>query len=220
MASVAKYTARQGAQILRHNERTIQNPKNKDIDKNKTHLNYSLLDREEQGYKYFKKRKADPDLYCFRRSDVKEICGWIITKPKQLPPEHEQRFFQESYNYLVKKFGGTNCENVLSAIVHKDEATPHLHFLFIPVVADGKRGGEKISAKEKLSKAVLREVHPELQEHLNRAGVPARVHSGITAEQGGNRTVKELKQDKPLKLNIRQTSREKGVFINREDDNR
>lgn len=195
---------------MRHNERTIQNPKNKDIDPSRTHLNYSLLEREEQGYKYFKKRKAQ--LRVMKRSDVKEICGFIVSKPKDLSPDHERTFFVEAYTFLAERYGK---QNVISAIVHKDEATPHLHFLFIPVVADGKRGGEKICAKEVLTKTELKKFHPELQEHLNRAGVPARVHTGITA--GRNKTVAELKRDTPLRLNIRQTSREKGVFL-RDDE--
>ena len=38
-------------------------------------------------------------------------------------------------------------ENVISAYVHFDEVTPHMHY-FVPVVEDKKKGGYKLSAKK------------------------------------------------------------------------
>ena len=38
-------------------------------------------------------------------------------------------------------------ENVISAYVHFDEVTPHMHYAFVPVVEDKKKGGYKLSAK-------------------------------------------------------------------------
>ena len=69
------------------------------------------------------------------------------------------------------------------------------HFLFIPAAADKKHGGEKICANDVLNKAELRNFHSALQKYLLDHGVQANILTGITKTQGGNRTVRELKQE-------------------------
>ena len=58
--------------------------------------------------------------------------------------EQIKQFFELSYKFLSERYGE---KNVISAYVHKDETTPHMHFLFIPIVDDKKRN-EKHSDKE------------------------------------------------------------------------
>lgn len=70
-----------------------------------------------------------------------------------------------------------------------------IHFLFIPAAADKKHGGEKICANDVLNKAELRNFHSALQKYLLDHGVQANILTGITKTQGGNRTVRELKQE-------------------------
>ena len=80
-------------------------------------------------------------------------------------------------------------------VVHNDEGgQPHLHCCFIPVVPDRKHGGEKICANDVLTRKELRNFHPELKKYLKNNGIDANINSGITRQQGGNRTVKELKE--------------------------
>ena len=62
----------------------------------------------------------------------------------------------------------------MSAFVHKDEAQPHLHFAFIPIVPDRKwnekhpdRQREKVSAKECVTKSDLEKFHTEYQQRLD-----------------------------------------------------
>lgn len=69
MASVKKFTTHAVVNQLRHNERTIANPSNQDINTSKENQNYSLVpDRGMSSYDYFKMRKAE--LYCYGRNDV------------------------------------------------------------------------------------------------------------------------------------------------------
>ena len=83
MASVEKYEMSAVVNQLRHNERTVQTPSNKDIDKERTALNYILSpDRGMTSYDYFKQRKSE--LYCYNRGDVKVMAGWVVTAPKDL----------------------------------------------------------------------------------------------------------------------------------------
>ena len=172
MASVKKFTESAVVNQLRHIERTIAHPENMDIDKDRTVQNYSLLpQRGISSYEYYRQRKSE--LYCYNRTDVKVMAGWIVTAPKDLPMSEMENFF-----------------------VHNDEGgQPHIHFLFIPATADKKHGGEKICANDVLNKAELRNFHSALQKCLLDHGVQANILTGITKVQGGNRTVRELKQE-------------------------
>ena len=173
-------------------ERTIAHPENMDIEKDRTVQNYSLLpQREISSYEYYRQRKSE--LYCYNRADVKVMAGWIVTAPKDLPMSEMEKFFNVTYEFLSERYGEKNC---VQAVVHNDEGgQPHIHFLFIPAAADKKHGGEKICANDVLNKAELRNFHSALQKYLLDHGVQANILTGITKTQGGNRTVRELKQE-------------------------
>ena len=211
MASVAKYTDTASDNIIRHIERTIQTPSNKNIDSERSHLNYNLHSTNRDGKiflsskNYFEHRKKE--VHYLKRADVKTLCGWVITLPKDIPPNEHKAFFTACHSYLISLYGE---ENIVSSVCHLDEETPHLHCLFLPIVRDKKKGGEKVCAKEVLTRQHLREFHPALEKHLQEHGISTKILSGITASQGGNRTVKELKKER-LKIH----SHERGVFIGR-----
>ena len=195
MASVEKYCHHEVAAQLNHNLRSIDFPSNTDIDFSLTdEKNYSLHPlRGVSDYDYYLARKDE--LYCYNRSDVKTAAGWVITVPKDFPEECYREFFETSYNFLCEKYGE---RNILQSIVHGDELgeTPHMHTLFIPVVDDRKHGGEKICCNDVLNPKNLRNWHPEYAKYLKEHGVDANVHTGITRELGGNRTVRELKAER------------------------
>lgn len=208
MASVKKFSEAEVINQLRHIERTIYNPTNEDIDKDKTHLNYSLSpQREVSSFNYYKHRKSE--LHCMNRKDVKTMAGWIITAPTDLSAHEYKLFFSSCYDFLENRYGK---ENVIQAIVHGDESgQPHLHFCFIPAASDLKHGGEKICAKEILNRTELQNFHPALQKHLTEHGIKTNIMSGITKAQGGNRTVSELKKERSLKIEKqRNTNRDYG----------
>ena len=192
MASVKKFTESAVVNQLRHIERTIAHPENMDIEKDRTVQNYSLLpQRGISSYEYYRQRKSE--LSCYNRADVKVMAGWIVTAPKDLPMSEMEKFFNVTYEFLAERYGEKNC---VQAVVHNDEGgQPHIHFLFIPAAADKKHGGEKICANDVLNKAELRNFHSALQKYLLDHGVQANILTGITKAQGGNRTVRELKQE-------------------------
>ena len=192
MASVKKFTESAVVNQLRHIERTIAHPENMDIEKDRTVQNYSLLpQRGISSYEYYRQRKSE--LYCYNRADVKVMAGWIVTALKDLPMSEMEKFFNVTYEFLAERYGEKNC---VQAVVHNDEGgQPHIHFLFIPAAADKKHGGEKICANDVLNKAELRNFHSALQKYLLDYGVQANILTGITKVQGGNRTVRELKQE-------------------------
>lgn len=186
---VEKYTKTAVGHLLRHYNRTAQNNGNPDIQPEKTKLNYNLCQREQSDFNYYKKRLSQ--VKCQNRTDVKTLCDWIITLPKQnFTEEQEQQFFQSVYDFMSKRYGK---ENVISAWVHKDEAgQPHMHFCFIPITMDKKKEIEKVSAKEVLTRNELRAIHKELATYMEKAfGYDVGILNGATA--GGNRTITELK---------------------------
>lgn len=196
MASQEKFTESAVKNQLRHIERQIKNPSNKDIDKEKVHLDYFLSpEREISSYSYYKQRKEQ--IYVYNRKDVIHMVGWVITAPLDLAERDEERFFLECYRFLEARYGK---ENVISAVVHKDESgQPHLHFCFMPVVKDEKHGGEKLCCDKVLDPKEMNDFHPALQKHLRDKGINATVRSGVTKAQGGNRTVREMKKEREQK---------------------
>ena len=191
MANYAKYTKGAMGHMLKHYERAKDKNGeylkfgNQDIDKNRTHLNYNLAPEHNQ-LDFVHQRLSE--VYCMNRKDVNVICSWVVTAPQDLAPEQEEDFFKTAYSFLESKYGR---QNVVSAYVHKDEKTPHMHFCFMPVVADQKRG-EKISAKECVKKIDLERFHEELQSCLDTKGIRCSVLNDATIE--GNKAIKELKR--------------------------
>lgn len=198
MAHVEKYTAAAVGHMLDHYGRSPDNGvkrSNENIDPGRTHLNYNLAPDHEGGQVAFLKNRL-AQVKVQKRADVNVLCDWVVTLPKEdYTEEQEKEFFSASYQFLEQKYG---VENVVSAYVHKDEMQPHLHFAFIPVVPDRRRGGEKVSAKECITREDLNKFHPDFQAYLDAHGEPGLfpVINGATA--GGNRTVKELQAERQI----------------------
>lgn len=199
MASVQKFKESAVFNQLRHNQRETNNPSNKDIDLTLSSSNYSLINHHGlSDYEYFKQRKAE--LYCIKREDVKVMCGWVVTAPQDLPLEEYNQFFQSTHNFLCERYGLENC---VQSVVHNDESgQPHLHYCFIPAVTDKKHGGMKICAHNVITRNELKRFHGDLQKYLDNQGLHAKVKTGITQSQGGNRTVKEMKEERNRDISI------------------
>lgn len=212
MASVEKFTFSSVSNQLRHVERTIEHNANTDINPERTYLDYSLIDRGVSSYSYFRERLSD--LYVYKNRELKPLCGWVITLPDDVPVNKEGDFFQYCFDFLNKRYGEENC---ISAVVHKDESgKPHMHYLFIPVakrkkVTDKHPEQYKICANEVLTKRELRDFHPALDKYLRQQGLPCSVYTGVTARQGGNRTVKKMKAERDIQREV-QVKREPFVW--------
>lgn len=165
--------------------------KNGQIDTSRTHLNYNLAP-ERQQLNFIKERTEE--LKTLKRKDVNVLCSWIVTAPKTLPEQYNREFFEQTYKHLVDMYGENN---VVSAYVHMDETTPHIHFCFVPVVHDSKKNCDKVSCKECVTQLDLKKFHPQLQKSIdtwkNEKGYDFEcdIMNGATAN--GNMTVQELK---------------------------
>jgi len=164
---------------------------NQEIDYNRTPLNYNLAPMRESQGDFVRQRCGE--VQCLNRKDVKVMCSWIVTVPKSIAnTDNERQFFQETYNFLSEKYGK---ENVVSAYVHKDEVTPHMHFAFIPIVEDKKKKKLKVSAKECVGVNDLKAFHRELDGHLSkRMGKKYGGDILNEATKEGNKSIEELKR--------------------------
>lgn len=192
MAHVAKYTRGAIQGLSNHLDRKTENHANKDIDVSKSHLNYDL--NQNQGDTISRLNERLEQVYCMNRKDVKAVADWIVTLPKELedrPADEQRQFFQATKDFLDKQYGE---ENNISANVHMDETTPHMHYAFIPVVYDKKKEREKVSAKIVLNRNHLQSFHDDLDKHL-KAEIPQIYERGVVNGQTvGVETVQELKQ--------------------------
>lgn len=198
---VAKYNKSATGHMCAHYERRKDDRGeyikfgNQNIDLSRTHLNYNLAPEHDQ-IEFIRQRTSE--VKCQKRADVNVMCDWVVTAPEGLDRGHLKEFFKASYNFFEKRYGR---ENVISAYVHMDETTPHMHFAFVPVVFDKKRELYKVSAKLLLTKTELKRMHPDLTRHLKEEyswGSNLKILNGATIN--GNRTVAEMNCEKDIEF--------------------
>lgn len=197
----AKYGKGSVAVVLQHSDRGIDSPdthhhSNEFIDPNRTHLNYDLKDRNGlTAYQYYK-QKIDEIAEETRqrtgkniRKDAVTLCSWVVTRPTDIPEERQEEFFKGVYDWFAKRYGE---DNIVTAAVHNDETTPHMHFQFVPIIE--KNGVRKLCAKELETQRTLGTVHQKLQADLERSmGCKVGLLNGATDK--GNKSVMQLKSE-------------------------
>lgn len=198
MAHIQKFTRGSVKAILEHDTRTAQHDyKNPDIDPKRTHENYSFIHDNRTALERLEQRLSEVKVQ--NRKDVNVLCSWVITKPFDVSEEREEVFFKECYRFLTEKYGS---RNVITADVHEDESTPHLHFTFVPTVANNRkykdpnkkpRYTEKVCADELITREHLKTFHSELQQWFIDKGMEwaKSVSTGTTTY---NKSIAELKQ--------------------------
>ncbi len=133
--------------IYRHNERKNKNYSNKNIDSIKSYLNYSLKDCKFTYEKEFEKLRKE----CNLKGQVKVVsniaCEYIITSDKDffesIGEQETKRYFETAYRFVCN-YKNLGEQYILSAKVHIDEETPHMHLVFIPVVHTTDKKGNSI----------------------------------------------------------------------------
>lgn len=165
---MTKYKSGNLGGAYRHSERIFKQHSNKDIDIERSHLNYELTDRDRSmSYEKQIKNYIDENKISKRaiRKDAVLCDEWIITSDKdffaKLTPEETKRFFETSKNYFAENYG---LENIAYASVHLDENTPHMHMGIVPM----KQG--KLSSKSIFNREELKKIQDELPKYLSQYG--------------------------------------------------
>ena len=133
--------------IYRHNERRNKNYSNANIDKEKSYLNYSIKSPQYSYEKDFERIRKQYDL----KGQIKVVsniaCEYIITSDKEffetIGEAETKRYFETAYNF-VAEYKNLGQQYIMSAKVHMDEETPHMHLIFLPVVHTTDKKGNII----------------------------------------------------------------------------
>lgn len=161
--------------IEKENERdeTYQG-ENEAIDSSRTRNNYHIVKRNESYTEYIKKRLAQENKR--PRKDAVLICSFVIgsdgTFFDQLSETQQEDFFTDATMYFAQTYG---TENIISAVVHKDETTPHLHLNLIPLT------NGRLCAKNLFCPKALRELQDNLPKALEAKWHLKRGESGSQA---------------------------------------
>lgn len=162
MAHIAKYKASAVGKLCAHYNRWqgIDNPNvsRENIDKSRTHLNYTLGVYEKDGKRFIGKVRGSASWATVKgridavnarakaegkratRKDAVVMADMVVTLPPNVPPEDAYEFFWNSYQYIADRVGRGN---LMGGYVHMDETTPHMHVPFTPIL-DGRFNYKKM----------------------------------------------------------------------------
>lgn len=223
MANMKKYTRGALGHMLAHYERRKDRNGdyikfgNQNIDTKKTYQNYNLHNRNDNLTDYEFIDQYTKSLKVMNRKDVNLMCSWVVTLPEDLKTASKQdqdKFFQEAYKFNSKRYGKNT---VVSAYVHLDETTPHMHFAFVPVVFDKKKSRYKVSAKERVNINDLKTYHSDLSKHMER--VFGRDIGIVNAPEVGkntkteNKTIAQLKKENSILANANNDLQEENLYL-------
>ena len=114
-----------------HERQKEQYASNPDIDTSKSKYNFHIV-RPEGRYYHLIQRRIE-QAGCRTRKDSTRFVDTLITASpkffKGKSTKEIQAFFQRAAAFLIGRVGR---ENIVSAMVHMDEKTPHLHLVFVP----------------------------------------------------------------------------------------
>lgn len=143
-----KYTLNQLSVLYRHNERKNTNYSNKDIILENGKNNYSIKYCPTTYEKAFRDIKKQYNLQGKIKNISNVACEYIITASpdffENLSQDEIKRYFESAYNFVCG-FKNLGEQYIISAKVHLDESTPHLHLVYLPVVHTiDKKSGKDI----------------------------------------------------------------------------
>ena len=138
-----KYKGPAISPIEAHNERTKeQYASNPDIDTNRSRYNLHLV--QPQGRYREEADRMITAAHCRVRKDSVRVIEALVTASPEFFKDKTNREIRAYFAYALKFLEGRQCpDTFLSAVVHMDEKTPHLHLCFVPLTAD-----RRLSAKE------------------------------------------------------------------------
>lgn len=145
----AKYKGPEIGHIESHNERTKEKyASNPDVDTSKSKYNLHLI-------KPKRKYRAEAEQQiaqtgCRTRSDSVRVVEALITASPDFFESKKRAEIKEYFNYALEFIKAHQDEKtIISAVVHMDEKTPHMHLCFIPLTEDGRLSAKDIVGNKK-----------------------------------------------------------------------
>ena len=120
-----------------HERQKEQYASNPDIDTSRSKYNFHIVKPEGRYYHFIQNRIEQAG--CRTRKDSTRFVDTLVTASPEFfkgkSPKEIQAFFQRAADFLIGRVGR---ENIVSAVVHMDEKTPHLHLTFVPPADKGQ----------------------------------------------------------------------------------
>ena len=140
----AKHKGNPARPLEAHHERQKeQYASNPDIDTSRSRYNFHIVKPEGRYYHFIQSRIEQAG--CRTRKDSTRFVDTLVTASPEFfrgkPPKEIQAFFQRAADFLIQRVGR---ENIVSAVVHMDEKTPHLHLTFVPLTKDNRLCAKEI----------------------------------------------------------------------------
>ena len=163
--------------IERENERDqTYEAKNPKIDLSRTHGNYHIIAPPQSYLDFINERIASLNLKRKVRSDAIYMNTFVLSSGHEffenMPLDRQSEFFEDCVKFFADKYG---AENIISAVVHMDETTPHLHLNLVPIT------GGKLCSKDLFSPKKLSQLQTELAEVVGKKWGLKRGKIGSTA---------------------------------------
>jgi hypothetical protein len=145
----AKYKGPEIGRIEAHDERTKKTyASNPDVDTAKSHLNFHLV--VPPGKYRAETERQIAAAGCRTRSDSVRVVETLITASPEFftgkSKAEVKSFFERALEFITQK---QSRETIISAVVHMDEKTPHMHLSFVPLTADGRLSAKEILGNRK-----------------------------------------------------------------------
>lgn len=145
----AKYKGPEIGRIEAHNERTKETyASNPDVDTSRSKFNFHLVEPERTYRAESERQIAAAGVK--PRSDSVRVAEALFTASPEFfqgkKPDEIRAFFQEAMDFLTIYQAK---ETIISAVVHMDERTPHMHLSFVPLTADGRLCAKEIVGNKK-----------------------------------------------------------------------
>ena len=145
----AKYKGPEISNIEAHNERTKENyASNPDVDTSRSHINFHLVTPQRKYRAESEKQIAE--ARCRTRSDSVRVVEALVTASPEFfkgkKKAEVKAYFQEALDFIREH---QDPKTIISAVVHMDEKTPHLHLCFVPLTPDGRLSAKEIIGNRK-----------------------------------------------------------------------
>ena len=140
----AKYAGSSIGNIEAHNERTKEKyASNPDIDTERSRLNYHLIEPK-QKYRMEVEQQIKEAKCRTRKDSIRLVEVFVGASPEFFAGRKKaeiKEFFQHALAFLKEN---QREDSIISAVVHLDEATPHMHVAFVPLTEDNRLCAKEI----------------------------------------------------------------------------
>ena len=146
-----KYHKQDVAPIEKENERDENHEaSNPQIDSERTRNNYRFTPYFGKTYTEFINGRIK-ELGLSPRKDAVVMNSFVLGSDKTffagLAKIEQYNFFSDCYQFFAERYG---VENIIAAVVHNDETTPHMHLNLMPVTKDGRLCSKQLFDKPQL----------------------------------------------------------------------